>query len=72
MAILDDEVGFTGDKLRVLEALEAANGQGVADLYGKTQCMVHSRIAELRRLGYCIESKRFGYRDYRYRLVPHE
>ena len=57
------------DADRVLYELDRANGEWVADLYGKTRCMVHSRVADLRRKGYRIEQKCFGHKDYRYRLV---
>ena len=57
------------DTERVLTALRDARGGWVQDLYRRTACMVHSRIAELRRRGYVIECKRFGQGDYRYRLL---
>jgi hypothetical protein len=57
---------------RVLKVLESANGEWVADLYAKTHCMVHSRIADLRRKGHEIECRCFGPGDYRYRLVVAE
>ena len=57
------------DTQRVLDCLQAARGGWCADLYRRTACMVHSRIAELRRRGYVIECKRFGQGDYRYRLL---
>ena len=53
----------------VLTILREARGGWVQDLYRRTACMVHSRIAELRRRGYVIECKRFGQGDYRYRLL---
>ena len=53
----------------VLSCLKDAGGSWVADMYGKTRVMVHSRVAELRRRGYVIECRRFGQGDYRYRLV---
>ena len=57
------------DTERVLKCLTDAQGAYVADLYGRTRCMVHSRISDLRKQGHVIEMKRFGHRDYRYRLV---
>ncbi len=56
------------DCAAVLEVLEQARGEWVADMYGKTRCMVHSRIADLRRMGHEIDMHQFGKRDYRYRL----
>lgn len=52
----------------VLTVLQAAHGDWVPDLY-RLHVMVHSRVAELRRRGYLIECRRFGVKDYRYRLV---
>ncbi len=57
------------DKELILAWLTATPGEWVSDLYSKTHTMVHSRIADLRRMGYTIESKCFGRGDYRYRLV---
>ena len=57
------------DATRILALLKEYEGQWVAGLYQLTSCMVHSRIADLRRRGYRIECKRFGQGDYRYRLV---
>lgn len=57
------------DGARILSKLRAARGEWVENLYGTTACMVHSRIAELRRRGFVIECRRFGQGDYRYRLV---
>jgi hypothetical protein len=57
------------DSQRILNLLLDMKGEWVEDLYGKTRCMVHSRIADLRRRGYVIECKSFGKGDYRYRLV---
>ena len=37
------------DTERVLKALQEADGHWVPDLYGKTRCMVHSRISDLRK-----------------------
>lgn len=54
---------------RVLEALQAAPGDWVGNLYQTTRTMVHSRIADLRKRGYRIESRCFGIGDWRYRLV---
>lgn len=59
----------TTDTDLVLTVLRAAHGAWVPDLYEKTRVMVHSRIADLRRRGYQIECKKFGAKDYRYRLV---
>jgi hypothetical protein len=83
MALLDDEVGklrdfYTalaegkseGDSDRVLAVLRESEGQWVPNLYRRTQCMVHSRIADLRKRGYRIESRCFGKSDWRYRLMP--
>jgi biotin operon repressor len=53
----------------LLTVLRAAHGRFVEDLYGKSRCMVHSRIADLRKQGHQIECRRFGYKDYRYRIV---
>lgn len=60
---------FSTDTQRVLDVLKATPGEWVGDLYTKTGTMVHSRIADLRSRGYAIESKCFGRRDWRYRLV---
>lgn len=76
-AVLAGEVGGAGvgkgeavtDCERVLAVLQAAEGEWVADMYGKTRCMVHSRVADLRKDGHVIEQRRFGKKDYRYRLV---
>jgi hypothetical protein len=57
------------DSQRVLLALQRAKGDWVGDLYGKTHCMVHSRIADLRRRGHNIECKQFARGDWRYRLI---
>lgn len=54
---------------RILVVLRAWKGEFVPHLYRITGCMVHSRIADLRRKGYQIESKCFGRGDYRYRLL---
>lgn len=54
---------------RVLRALQSAPGEYVGDLYRRCGCMVHSRIADLRREGHAIEAKCFGRGDWRYRLV---
>jgi len=54
---------------RVLRVLVEAEGAWVQDLYGKTRCMVHSRVADLRRKGYGIEQAKFGRGDHRYRLT---
>lgn len=57
------------DKDRILTILRQYEGEYVAGLYQLTGCMVHSRIADLRRRGYRIECKRFARGDYRYKLV---
>jgi hypothetical protein len=57
------------DCQRVLLLLQRAKGNWVEDLYGKTHCMVHSRIADLRKRGHSIECKQFGRGDWRYRLI---
>jgi len=57
------------DTARILALLQEYEGQWVAGLYQLTACMVHSRIADLRRRGHRIECKRFGQGDYRYRLT---
>lgn len=57
------------DADRLLTALRMEPGQWVGNLYHRTGCMVHSRIANLRARGYQIECRRFGKGDYRYRLV---
>jgi hypothetical protein len=57
------------DTERVLAALMATPGEYVGDLYQSCGCMVHSRVADLRRKGYAIECLRFGHKDYRYRLM---
>ena len=56
------------DANRILTLLRQYEGEWVAGLYQLTSCMVHSRIADLRRRGYRIECKRFAQGDYRYRL----
>jgi hypothetical protein len=56
----------------VLAILLMSQGEWVPHLYTLSGCMVHSRVAELRRKGYLIECKRFGPSDYRYRLVEKE
>jgi biotin operon repressor len=61
---------FSTDTQRVLDVLKATPGEYVGDLYTKTNTMVHSRIADLRAAGHTIESKCFGRRDWRYRLLP--
>ena len=53
----------------VLQILRFYVGEFVPHLYTLAGCMVHSRVADLRRRGYQIECKRFGRGDYRYRLV---
>ena len=57
------------DNERVLQALRQSRGEWVGDLYQRTRCMVHSRVADLRREGHTIECKKFGRGDYRYRLA---
>lgn len=57
------------DTEMVLTVLRAAHGAWVPDLYGKTRAMVHSRVANLRQQGHIIECRRFGSKDYRYRLI---
>jgi len=57
------------DSARILTILRQYEGEWVQGLYQLTSCMVHSRIADLRRRGYRIECKRFAQGDYRYRLV---
>jgi hypothetical protein len=70
MAIPNHEVGrLHGDNERVLVVLEATPGQWLDRLYQRTQCMVHSRISDLRKRGYRIESRCFGKSDWRYRLL---
>jgi biotin operon repressor len=71
MTVITRSEGLTRitDSERVLKFLTDAQGAYVEDLYGKTRCMVHSRISNLRDDGYEIECKKFGPRDYRYRLV---
>jgi hypothetical protein len=54
---------------RVLRALQDARGEWVSNLYRKTGCMVHSRIADLRRQGYNIEGRPDGKGPWKYRLV---
>lgn len=53
----------------VLEVLRRSRGEWVPHLYAQTGVMVHSRIPELRKRGYDILCRRFGKRDYRYKLV---
>ena len=60
---------YSSDSERVLAALKDQVGEWVPDLYRKCHCMVHSRIADLRKQGYTIECKCFGKGDYRYRLT---
>jgi hypothetical protein len=57
------------DCQRVLLLLQRAKGDWVGDLYRKTGCMVHSRIADLRKRGHSIECKQFARGDWRYRLI---
>lgn len=57
------------DNELVLDELKRARGGWVDDLYARTQTIVHSRISDLRKQGHKIECKRFGPRDWRYRLV---
>lgn len=52
----------------LLVVLQAAHGEWVPDLY-RMHVMVHSRVADLRKRGYVIECKKFGVKDYRYRLI---
>ena len=61
--------GGLSDCERVLALLRRRPGEWVADLYQWSGCMVHSRVAELRRRGHQIECRRFGAGDYRYRIV---
>ena len=53
----------------VLAILLMSQGEWVSKLYVLAGCMVHSRVADLRRKGHQIECKRFGPSDYRYRLM---
>lgn len=57
------------DTERVLHALQAHPGEWVENLYERTRCMVHSRVADLRTAGHLIECKRFGRKDWRYRII---
>jgi hypothetical protein len=57
------------DNQKLLEALQAAPGEYIPNLYS-LNIMIHSRVSDLRRQGYNIECKKFGKKDYRYRLVP--
>lgn len=69
MAPVRDGLRDLTDCERVLTLLRRREGEWVADLYKWAGCMVHSRVAELRRRGHQIECRRFGSGDYRYRLV---
>lgn len=62
-------ISHPSDTERLLFALRAHTGEYVGDLYKRCSCMVHSRIADLRRDGHVIECKKFGHGDYRYRLI---
>ena len=53
----------------LLTVLRAAHGRWLSDLYRTTGCMVHSRVADLRRRGHRIECRRIGIGEYEYRLV---
>lgn len=44
-------------KQRVLTVLTLQKGKWVSDLYMLTNCMVHSRVADLRRDGHTIQHK---------------
>lgn len=57
------------DADHVLSILRAWKGDWTPHLYQTAGVMVHSRVADLRRRGHEIECKRFGAKDYRYRLV---
>lgn len=61
--------GIKTDADLILEILRRARGDWVKDLYAMSGVMVHSRIADLRQKGCRIECKRFGHKDYRYRLL---
>jgi hypothetical protein len=65
----DEKRDRASDCQRVLLLLQRAKGDWVGDLYRKTGCMVHSRIADLRKRGHSIECKQFGRGDWRYRLI---
>ena len=52
----------------LLIALQAKHGDWLEDAYSM-RMMVHSRVADLRKRGYKIECKKFGRKDYRYRLI---
>ena len=60
------------DCITLLDALEAAK-EATPDGWLKDpyhlNVMVHSRANDLRKLGYIVEMRRFGTKDYRYRLV---
>lgn len=60
------------DAERVLRELQRTPGEWVPDLYARTHAMVHSRVADLRAEGHVIEVRRFGAKDYRYRIVAAE
>lgn len=64
-------LGVGTDCGRLLAALQSKPGRFVPDLY-RMNMMVHSRVADLRKQGHEIECKRFGHKDYRYRLVARE
>lgn len=61
-------LGIDTDCGRLLAALQARAGGWLKDAY-RMNMMVHSRVADLRKQGYEIECKRFGHKDYRYRLI---
>jgi hypothetical protein len=56
------------DATRVLRILQAHRGEWVGGLYRRSGCMVHSRVAQLRKRGHRISCKCFGAGDWRYRL----
>lgn len=64
-----DLVYHPTDCERLLAALRLHSGEFVPDLY-RLGLMVHSRISDLRAEGHTIECRRFGRKDYRYRLIP--
>lgn len=60
---------MTSDDTKLLEVLQLTPGEWVANLY-RLNVMVHSRASSLRSKGHLIECKKFGKKDYRYRIVP--
>lgn len=58
---------------QLLDRLSDGRWHTSAELYGELRFVVHSRVSDLRRRGYTIESERVGNgaENHRYRLVRH-